>query len=213
MPRFNTELDRQEHLVVSIRSLAMQATTLAVDSMIEAARAEAGGDSLAVAEHVRRLAVGVGFVTGEIAGLAIELDVSTAGDTLVATAGIAITGLQSSLLSIAARRAGASPRTAALSAIFTSADTLRTAALQLDELLPRSSRPSLRTHDRVRHDRLERARRDRLDPVEVVVVPARVDRAGDVHARLSRRCRRPARRRSSAPARPLAPGRVRPLMS
>ena len=135
MPRFNPELDRQEHLVVSIKSLAMQATTLAVDTVIEAGRAGLTGDSFAVAAPCRRLAVGAGVATGEIAWLAKELDASSAGDSLIAAAGTAITGLQSSLLSIA----GAVQELAQendLEEIFISADALRTAALQLDELLP-----------------------------------------------------------------------------
>jgi hypothetical protein len=141
MPRFNLELDRQEHLVVSIRSLAMQATTLAVDSVIEAGRADVNGNTPAVAEHIGRLAVGIGVVTGEITWLATELDASTAGESLIAAAGTAITSLQSSLLSIAsavqefAEAVGPGD-------IFTSTEALRTAALQLDELLP-SFQPAL----------------------------------------------------------------------
>ena len=140
MPRFNSELDRQEHLVVSIKSLAMQATTLAVDSIIEAGRADNSGDPVAVADHIRRLAVGIGVATGEIAWLAAELDASSAGDTLIAAAGSAITGLQSSLLSIA----GAVQEIADAGGpgeVFASAEALRTTALRLDELLP-SFQPS-----------------------------------------------------------------------
>jgi hypothetical protein len=140
MPRFNSELDRQEHLVVSIKSLAIQATTLAVDTIIEAGRADISGDAIAVADHTRRLAVGIGVATGEIAWLAAELDGSSAGDTLIAAAGSAITGLQSSLLSIA----GAVQEIADQGGpdeVFASAEALRTTALRLDELLP-SFQPS-----------------------------------------------------------------------
>jgi methyl-accepting chemotaxis protein len=131
MSRFYSELD----LVASIKSLAMQATTLAVDSIIEAGRADLGGDPAAAAEHVRRLAVGIGVATGEIAWFAAELDASTAGEDLIAAAGTAITGLQSSLLSIA----GAVQEIADAGGpaeIFASAEALRTSALRLDELLP-----------------------------------------------------------------------------
>lgn len=141
MSRLNSDAERQEDLVVSIRSLAVQATTLAVESMIDAARAEAGGDWLAVADHVCRLAAGVAFVTGEIAELAHELDLSSAGETLVAAAGIAVTGLQSSLLSIA-QAVQDIAEDAEADAIFAAADTLRTAALELDDLLP-SFQPSM----------------------------------------------------------------------
>jgi hypothetical protein len=135
MPRFNSELDRQEHLVVSIKSLAMQTTSLAVDSILEAGRADLSGDTTAVADHIRRLAVGIGVAAGEIAWLAAELDASTAGDDLIAAAGMAITGLQSSLLSIA----GAVQEigdAGGPSEILASAESLRTTALRLDELLP-----------------------------------------------------------------------------
>jgi methyl-accepting chemotaxis protein len=124
MSRFYSELD----LVVSIKSLAMQATTLAVDATIEASRADLDGDRIAAAEHVRRLAAGIAVTTADIAWFAAELDASTAGDSLIATAGAAITGLQSSLLSIAgAVQEIADPA---------SAEELRATALGLDELLP-----------------------------------------------------------------------------
>jgi hypothetical protein len=135
MPRFNSETDRQEHLVVSIKSLAMHATTLAVDSIIEAGRADLGGNPAAVTGHIHRLTIGIGVATGEIAWLAAELDASTAGDALIAAAGSAVTGLQSTLLSIAGAvqeiaDAGGPADT------FASAEGLRTTALRLDELLP-----------------------------------------------------------------------------
>jgi hypothetical protein len=121
MSRFYSELD----LVVAIKSIAMRATTLAVDSIIEADRAGLSGDSAAAADHVHRLTAGIGVAAGDIAWFAAELDASTAAEDLIAVAGTAITGLQSSLLSIA----GAVQEIA-------DADALRTTALQLDELLP-----------------------------------------------------------------------------
>jgi hypothetical protein len=130
MSRFYSELD----LVSSIKSLAMRATTLAVDSTIEASRADLNGDP-AAAEHVRRLVVGITVATGDIAWFAAELDASTAGEDVIAAAGAAITGLQSSLLSIA----GAVQEIADAGGpdeVFASAEALRTTALRLDELLP-----------------------------------------------------------------------------
>jgi hypothetical protein len=127
MSRFYSELD----LVSSIKSLAMRATTVAVDSTIEASRADLEGDRAAAAEHVRRLTTDTAVATADIAWFAAELDASTAADALIAAAGAAITGLQSSLLSIA----GAVEEIAC-------AEALRTTALQLDELLP-SFQPSL----------------------------------------------------------------------
>jgi methyl-accepting chemotaxis protein len=131
MPRLHSELD----LVVSIKSLAMQTTTLAVDSIIEAGRADLSGNRAAAAELIRRLAIGTGLAAGEMTRLAAELDASTAGEDLIAAAGAAITGLQSSLLSIA----GAVHEIADAGGpaeIFASAEALRTTALRLDELLP-----------------------------------------------------------------------------
>jgi hypothetical protein len=131
MSRFYSELD----LVSSIKSLAMRATTLAVDSTIEASRADLNGDPTAAAEHVRRLVVGITVATGDIAWFAAELDASTAGEDVIAAAGAAITGLQSSLLSIA----GAVQEIADAGGpheVFASAEALRTTALRLDELLP-----------------------------------------------------------------------------
>jgi hypothetical protein len=135
VPLPSSDLSSLEQLVVSIKSLAMQATTLAVDSVIEAARADVGGDTTVTTEHAHRLAVGAAVATAEIAWLATELDASTAGDRLIVAAGLAITGLQSSLLSIAAavqEMGEAGGRVA----ILDSAEAVRTAALQLDELLP-----------------------------------------------------------------------------
>jgi hypothetical protein len=131
MSRFYSELD----LVASIASLATQATTLAVDSIIEASRADINGDAVAAAEQIQRLAAGVGVAAGDIAWFAAELDASTAAEDLIAVAGSAITGLQSSLLSIA----GAAQEIAdagGADEIYASADALRTTALRLDELLP-----------------------------------------------------------------------------
>jgi methyl-accepting chemotaxis protein len=133
--RFSPETERPAYLVASIVALANHTTTLAVDSAVAAARAEESGDPRKVAEQVSRLAVGAGVATGEIAWLAQELELTTALDAEIATAGVAITGLQASLLAIAAAvqevADGGGPAEA-----FASADGLRTAALALDELLP-----------------------------------------------------------------------------
>jgi hypothetical protein len=129
MPRFSTDLDRGDQLAGSIVALADRAGATAVDSIFEAVRACSAGDTPAAAEHTRRLAVDAGVATGEIAWLATELDAATADSDLIDSAGIAIAGLQSSLLSIA----GAVQE---IAGDKNSAVTLRLAALQLDELLP-----------------------------------------------------------------------------
>jgi hypothetical protein len=116
-------------------ALANHTTSLAVGSAMEATRAEREHDARGVAEQVSRLAVGAGVATGKIAWLAHELELSSALDVEIATAGLAITGLQASLLAIAAAvqdvaDAGGPAETRS------SADALRAAALALDELLP-----------------------------------------------------------------------------
>jgi hypothetical protein len=133
--RFSPDIDRSASLVTSIVALANHTTTLAVDSAIEAVRAEQGGDRRGVAEQVSRLAVGAGVATGEIAWLAHQLDLSHPLDVEIATAGVAITGLQASLLAIAAAVQAVAEADGPAEA-FASAQALRTAALALDELLP-----------------------------------------------------------------------------
>jgi methyl-accepting chemotaxis protein len=141
VPRFSSDTDHVASLVSSIVALANHTTTLAVDSAIEAARAEEAGAERAVAEHVSRLAVGAAVATGEIAWLAHELDSTPAGDDQIAAAGLAVTGLQASLLSIAAAvqevASSGGPGEA-----YTAAEAIRNAALALDELLP-SYQPNL----------------------------------------------------------------------
>jgi methyl-accepting chemotaxis protein len=135
VPRFNSDLQRPAYLVSAIVALANQTITLAVDSAIGAARAEAAGDPRTVAEQVSRLAVSAAVATGEIARLAQELDLSPASDGDIAAAGLAVTGLQASLLSIAAAVQGVADNDGPGEA-FAAAEALRSAALALDELLP-----------------------------------------------------------------------------
>jgi hypothetical protein len=129
MPRFSTDLDRGEQLAGSIVALADRTGAAAVDAIFEAVRACSAGNAPAAAEHTRRLAVDAGVATGEIGWLATELDAATTDHGLIEVAGVAIAGLQSSLLSIA----GAVQET---TGDGSTAVTLRLAALQLDELLP-----------------------------------------------------------------------------
>jgi methyl-accepting chemotaxis protein len=135
VPRFSSDIQRPAYLVSAIVALANQTTTLAVDSAVEAAHAEAAQDPRTVAEQVCRLAVGAAVATGEIASLAQELDLTTASDGEIAAAGIAVTGLQASLLSIAAAVQEVAEHGGPGEA-FSAAEALRTAALALDELLP-----------------------------------------------------------------------------
>lgn len=133
--RFSFETDRAAYLVSSIVALANQTTELAVDSAIEAAHAEAAGNLPIVAEQVCRLAVGAAVAAGEIGWLAHELDLTPAGDSVLAAAGLAVTGLQASLLSIAAAVQEVAEKGGPGEA-YAAAEALRNAALTLDELLP-----------------------------------------------------------------------------
>jgi hypothetical protein len=133
--RFSPEIARSSYLVTSIVAVANHTTTLAVDSAVEAARAEEAGYPRRVAEHVSRLAVGAGVATGEIAWLAQELELSHPLDVEIITAGVAITGLQASLLAIAAAVQEMADAGGVAEA-RASAHALRSAALALDELLP-----------------------------------------------------------------------------
>jgi methyl-accepting chemotaxis protein len=133
--RFSLQTDRPGYLVTSIVALANRTTTLAVDSAVAAAQAEKAGDVRGVAEHVRRLAVDAGVATGEIGFLAQELELTDALDLQIDTAGVAITGLQASLLAIAAAVQEVAEAGGPGEALA-SADALRNAALTLDDLLP-----------------------------------------------------------------------------
>jgi hypothetical protein len=119
-------------LVATIVALANHAATLAVDEAMDAAHAERAGRSERFAAHVSRIAVGAAVATGEIAWLAGELERSEALDFEIATAGLAITNLQASLLAIATAVQGVTEAGPGVEA----AAALRTAALTLDELLP-----------------------------------------------------------------------------
>jgi hypothetical protein len=133
--RFSSDIDRSAYLVSSIVALANHATTRAVDSAVEAAHAQQAGDPRGVAAHVSRLAVVAGVAGGEIAWLAQELELSRPLDAEIATAGVAITGLQASLLAIAAA-VHEMAESGGPAEAFASAGALRNAALTLDELLP-----------------------------------------------------------------------------
>jgi len=127
--------DRPAYLVASIVALANRTITLAVDAAVETARAEAAGDARGFAEQVSRLAAGAFVATGELAWLAQELELTSAPDGEIATAGLALTGLQASLLAIAAVVQDVAEADGPGEA-YASADALRTSALMLDELLP-----------------------------------------------------------------------------
>ena len=74
MPRFSPNPNRPEHLVASIVALSEQTNRLALESAMEAARADSLGKVTLVVEQVCRLAVGAGVAAGEIAWLVGELE-------------------------------------------------------------------------------------------------------------------------------------------
>jgi hypothetical protein len=67
VPRFSPNPNRPNHLVASIVALSEQTNRLALESAMEAARADSLGGVSLVVEQVCRLAVGAGVATGEIA--------------------------------------------------------------------------------------------------------------------------------------------------
>jgi hypothetical protein len=133
--RFRPDLSRSEYLVASIVAITEQTTALAVESAFGAAQADVAGRLTLVAQHLSRLAVGAGVASGELAYLATELERSSAGDEEITTAGAAITGLQSMLLTVAGA-VQAIADAGAPGEVYASAMALRMAALQLDDLLP-----------------------------------------------------------------------------
>jgi methyl-accepting chemotaxis protein len=134
--RFSPNPNRPDHLVASVVALAEQSNRLALDAAMEAARADARGDTPATVDEVCRLAVGAGVATGEIAWLVGELEVAGGDADALAEAGVAVAGMESCLRAVAqavqelADRGGPAE-------IASSAEALRRVCTQLAELLPR----------------------------------------------------------------------------
>ena len=136
MPRFSPNPNRPDHLVASIVALAEQTNRLALESAMEAARADSLGKVPIVVEQVCRLAVGAGVAAGEIAWLVGELEAAQPTDDQLAEAAVAVAGMQSCMSAVAhavdevAERGGPTE-------IASSAEALRRVAAQLEGLLPR----------------------------------------------------------------------------
>jgi methyl-accepting chemotaxis protein len=134
--RFSPNPNRADHLVASVVALAEQSNRLVLDAAMEAARADARGDTAAAVEEVCRLAVGAGVATGEIAWLVGELELADGDADALAEAGVAVAGMQSCVRAVAqavqelAGRGGAAE-------IASAAEALRRVADQLAALLPR----------------------------------------------------------------------------
>jgi methyl-accepting chemotaxis protein len=134
VPRSSPDPTRPDDLLASIVALTERTTKLALDSATEAAQADALGKVTVVVEHVCRLAVGAGVAAGEIGWLVSELGSSGADGDQLAQAGVAIAGLQSSMLSVACAVQEFSTSGGPVE-LRSSADALRRSALQLDARL------------------------------------------------------------------------------
>ena len=136
MPRFSPDPSRPDDLLASIVALTERTTKLALDSAMEAAQADALGKLTVVVEQVCRLAVGAGVAAGEIGWLVTELEASGADALQLAQAGVAIAGLQSSMLSVACAVEEFAQSGGPLE-LSSSAEALHRSALQLEDRLDR----------------------------------------------------------------------------
>ena len=136
MPRFSPNPNRPEHLVASIVALSEQTNRLALESAMEAARADSLGKVTSVVERVCRLAVGAGVSAGEIAWLVGELESSQPTENQLAEATVAVAGMQSCVSAVAhavtelALHGGPTE-------VSSSAEALQRVAAQLEGLLNR----------------------------------------------------------------------------
>ena len=131
--RFTPNHNRPDHLVASIVALAEQTNRLALESAMEAARADSLGKVSLVVEQVCRLAVGAGVAAGEVAWLVGELEAAAPSEAQLAEAGVAVAGMQNCMTSVAfavddvAQRGGPTE-------VRASAEALRRVAAQLEGL-------------------------------------------------------------------------------
>src|ERR1700754_881463 len=101
MSRFTPNYNRPEHLVASIVALADQSNRLALDSAMEAARADATGRTTVVVDQICRLAVGAGVAGGEIAWLVGELEHASPTVEQLGEAGVAVAGMENCMIAVA----------------------------------------------------------------------------------------------------------------
>ena len=117
-------------------ALAEQTNRLALESALEAARADSLGKVPLVVEQVCRLAVSAGVATGEIAWLVSELEAAQPTADQLGEAAVAVAGMQSCMTAVAyavnevAERGGPTE-------IDSAAEALRRVAVQLEGLLTR----------------------------------------------------------------------------
>jgi methyl-accepting chemotaxis protein len=136
VPRFSPNPNRPDHLVASIVALSEQTNRLALESALEAARADSLGKVSTVVEQVCRLAVGSGVAAGEISWLVGELEAAQPTDEQLGEAAVAVSGMQSCMSAVSfavgevAQRSGPAE-------VSSSAEALRRVAVQLESLLNR----------------------------------------------------------------------------
>jgi methyl-accepting chemotaxis protein len=131
--RFTPNHNRPDHLVASIVALAEQTNRLALESAMDAARADSLGKVSVVVDRVCRLAVGAGVAAGEISWLVGELEASDPTADQVAEAGVAVAGMQSCMASVAFAVAEVAQR-GGPTEVSASAEALRRVATQLEDL-------------------------------------------------------------------------------
>ena len=136
MSRFTPHYNRPEHLVASIVALAEQSNHLALDSAMEAARADASGRTTVVVDQICRLAVGAGVAGGEIAWLVGELESAGSSPEQRTEAGVAVAGMESCMIAVA-RAVEELVVEGVPVEIVSAGSALRRVAEQLAELLPR----------------------------------------------------------------------------
>jgi methyl-accepting chemotaxis protein len=136
VPRFSPNPNRPEHLLASIVALSEQTNRMALDSAMEAARADSLGKLPTVVEQVCRLAVGSGVAVGEIAWLVGELESANPTDEQLAEAAVSVSGMQSCMSAVAYAVAEVAGR-GGPTEISSSAEALRRVAEQLEGVLTR----------------------------------------------------------------------------
>ena len=136
MSRFTPDHNRPEHLVASIVALADQSNRLALDSAMEAARADATGRATVVVDQICRLAVGSGVAGGEIAWLVGELEGASPTPEQLSEAGVAVAGMENCMVAVARAVEDLAVEGVPVE-IVSAAQALRRVAEQLAELLPR----------------------------------------------------------------------------
>jgi methyl-accepting chemotaxis protein len=136
VPRFRPNPNRPDHLVASIVALSEQTNRIALESAMDAARADSHGKVTSVVEQVCRLAVGAGVAAGEVSWLVGELESAQPADEQLAEAAVAVSGMQSCMSAVGHAVAELADPGGPVE-ISASAEALRRVAAQLEGLQSR----------------------------------------------------------------------------